>query len=325
MRLFNQSIPLQAVIILAVMAVLWWRALAEPVAMTASDGAVLYGIVARLFTTIPLAATITAMLLILVEGLMLNLTLSDHGLTPSNSLLPTLLYVVAMSAPATTLTPMVLAAAAIIGCIRCTMLKGPLLTISVERACTTTALIGLASLFYLPAALMTVGYLLVAINYRLYSRKDWAVLFLGFLAPYALLTIVLTLTDGLAEWWQGVVAAICDIHVGTGAFTTMQAIGNAVLLAVMLAGVVNVWILSGERTVVWQKNATTILAFLVGAIGMLFVTRLFPADMQTFAPSFAFCVTSMLAPPAHTSRYRKRKEWIYITLLILTILTPLIC
>ena len=200
MKLFSQSILLQSIVILAVTLLLWAGALVAPAPLPSDGGGVLYSVVARWFASAPLAAVIVAMVLIVIEGVWLNLLLVDHALTPQNSLLPTLLYIVCMSAPATTLTPMVLANLALIGCVRQLLLKGTLLTISTGRACAATAFIGLATLFYLPAALMIVGYMLAAINYRLYSWKDWAVLFLGFLAPYVTLVIVLMYTEGLAEW-----------------------------------------------------------------------------------------------------------------------------
>lgn len=325
MRLFSQSILLQAAVILAVTLLLWGGSLAAPPPLSADGGWVLYGIVARWLGGAPLAAVIVAMVLVVAEGLWLNLMLADHNLTPQNSLLPTLLYIVCMSAPATTLTPMVLAAAPLIACTRQLLLKGTLLTISTNRACAATAMIGIASLFYLPAALMMLGYMLAAINYRLYSGKDWAVLFLGFLAPYVLLATVLMFTDGLENWWQGVVDTFGAMGVNVGGFTTLQGVGNAALLTALLAGVVSVWSLSGERTVVWQKNAVTILAYIVGGAAMLFATRLFTADLQFLAIPFAFCATCLLTPPARSTGRRKRREWLYYSLLILTVIAAVIC
>lgn len=325
MKLFSQSIPLQGAVILAIAMLLWRAAFAAPPALPAEGGGVLYGIVAGWFANAPLAAAITALVLVVTEGLMLNLLLADHSLTPQNSLLPTLLYVICMSAPATTLTPMVLANAVLIVCTRQLLLKGTLLTISTDRACTATAMIGLSSMFYLPSALLMASYMLAAINYRLYSWKDWAVLFLGFLAPYAMMAIVMMFTGGLPEWWQSVAASIGAMHVGFGDFTLLQALGNGVLLALLVAGVASVWSLSGERTVVWQKNATTMLVFIVGAMAMLIFTRLFTADMQFFAIPFAFCVTCLLTPSAHTVGRKKRKEWVYTALLILTFIATMIC
>ena len=326
MKLFNQSILLQAVVILLAMLALWAPALAAPAAMPAAGGATpLYDLLARWLQAVPLVAVIIAMVLVLVEGVLLNLLLVDAGLTPQNSLLPTLLYIIAMSAPATTLTPMVLVAALMIACLRRLTLKGTLLTISVERACAATAMIGLASLFYLPAALFIISYMLAAINYRLYGWKDWAAMILGFIAPYILLVTVLMFTGGLQDWWQSVTDTITGIKLNVNDFTPLQAVANVALVLALLAGVVSVWNLSGERTVVWQKNATTQLTILTGAIAILLVTSVFPVNMQLAALPFAFSVTCLLTPPARSMGRKKRKEWVYTLILILIFIAALIC
>ena len=326
MKLFNQSILLQAVVILLAMLALWAPALAAPAAMPAAGGATpLYDLLAQWLQAVPLVAVIIAMVLVLVEGVLLNLLLVDASLTPQNSLLPTLLYIIAMSAPATTLTPMVLVAALMIACLRRLTLKGTLLTISVERACAATAMIGLASLFYLPAALFIISYMLAAINYRLYGWKDWAAMILGFIAPYILLVTVLMFTGGLQDWWQSVTDTITGIKLNVNDFTPLQAVANVALVLALLAGVVSVWNLSGERTVVWQKNATTQLTILTGAIAILLVTSVFPVNMQLAALPFAFSVTCLLTPPARSMGRKKRKEWVYTLILILIFIAALIC
>lgn len=325
MKLFNQSILLQGVVILAITLLLWGKALMSPSPIVADGGGLLFDIVAGWLAPVPLLAVILAMLLVVTEGLTLNLLLASHNLTSQNSLLPTLLYIVCMSAPATTLSPMILANALLIACTQQLLLTGSLLTISTDRACTTTAFIGIATLFYFPAVILMLSYMLVAINYRLYSWKDWAVLFLGFLAPYIMVVAVMLFTDGLAGWWQSVVTDLASMKVTIGEFTTLQALGNSVMLLVMIAGVVGVWNQSGESTVVWQKNATTILTLIIGGAVMLFVTRLFTADMQFFALPFAFSVACLLTPRQRHSVGRRRKEWVYTLVLIITIVAAAIC
>ena len=67
MKLFSQSILLQAVVILVATLLLWGGALAVPPSMSADGGGVLYGLVARWLGTAPLVAVIVAM--VLVQGL----------------------------------------------------------------------------------------------------------------------------------------------------------------------------------------------------------------------------------------------------------------
>lgn len=326
MKLFSQSIIVQVLVILLATLALWWQALATAVPMaTEESGAILYDILAGWLNGTPRLAVIIALLLVVLEGFGFNILLVDAGLSGQNSLLPTLLFIIAMSAGATTLTPMILVSALLIACTHQLLLRGSLLTISIDKACMATAIIGLCTLFYLPAALLMISYMLVAVNYRLYSWKDWAVLFLGFLAPYVVLAVVLLFAGNLPTWWHTIVDTVGEWHISVSSFETIPALANIVLLLVLLAGVASVWSLSGERTVIWQKNATSILAFIVGGIAMLLASDLFPANMQLFALPFCFCVACLLEPQTHSYGRRKRKEWIFTMILILTFIAAILC
>ena len=150
-------------------------------------------------------------------------------------------------------------------------------------------------------------------------------LFLGFLAPYVVLAVVLLFAGNLPTWWHTIVDTVGEWHISVSSFETIPALANIVLLLVLLAGVASVWSLSGERTVIWQKNATSILAFIVGGIAMLLASDLFPANMQLFALPFCFCVACLLEPQTHSYGRRKRKEWIFTMILILTFIAAILC
>lgn len=306
MKLFQQSIVVQAIVILLALGLLWVDTLTSPGFHWTA---------------------IFAMVLILAEGLSLNIILVNANLCQQNSLLPTLLFTICMSAHASTLTPMILVTALWIVCIQVLLLKGSLLTISVDRACLATALIGLGAMIYLPAALMMAGYVIVAVTYRLYNWRDWAVMFLGFAAPFVILVLVLMFTNGLADWWQGVLSEAASMRTHTDGCETREVVGCTVLSAIMLAGVVKVWNLSGEKPVLWQKNVTMLLAFLVGGCAILAATRVFPIDMQLFPIPFTFAVSNLLSPKTgvYTSGRRKRHEWIYVVLLLVVFAASIIC
>ncbi len=328
MNLFKQSIPLQAIVIILIAIALWAGAIIKPEPMMAPDGgAVLYNVMYNLLAGTPRLAVIIAMLLVIVEAATLNIILVNNGLTPQTSLLPTLLFIICMSAPATTLTPMVIVTALMIGYIYQLSIRGTLLTIPLERTCAATALIGLSSMFYLPAALMMISYILVAINYRLYNWRDWIAMILGFAAPYFILLTVLLFTNGITEWWDNVIATFSNLHLNIEKTALLPTLGRIVLLLIMVAGVVSVFGRSSESTVVWQKNAATILYSIIGGILMMFSDRLFPTNLQLFPIVFAFGVSCLLSP---NNKYgmmngKKRKEWIYTTILIITLVATIIC
>lgn len=329
LKIFQRNMALQMVLTIAVLLLLWLRPLLSPPAITAGDHpALLYSLLSSWLAPTPRLAVVIAMLLTLAEGMMLNMLLSSIGLVSQNSLLPTLLFIVAAGAGATTLTPMVIVWAALIGCLNQLMLRSTLLTIPSSKICGATALIGIASMFYLPAAVMMLSYLLVAVNYRLYNWKDWAVMLLGFIAPYLTLAAVLFITGDLAQWWDSITDGLGDISVTLGSFTLPQALGAAMLLFIMLWGLLNVMLHLGEHPVVWQKNASTVMLFFVGALCILLYAPVQSASMQLIAVPFAFCTTLLLlgSTPSTTSlRNRKRRLWIYDTLLILIIIAAIAC
>lgn len=320
---------LQALLILAVLIVLWLRPLITPPAMIASptDG-ILYSLLLPLFANAPRTAVIIAMLLVLIEGVLVNILLSDTGLVPQTTLLPTLLYVVFLSAPATTLTPMLFVSAALIACTWQLSLKGTLLTIPTNRICSTTAIIGICSLFYLPALAIIVSYLLVAISYRLYNWRDITTMLLGLLAPYLLLVTILYLTDGLAGWWSATAAVLGDITMHVEPTAALPLTANIVLAVLFAVSLFTLWFRLGEHPVLWQKNATTVMLISVGGIAMMLYTRLLPVDLAFFAIPFALCGTHLLMPTLcrpSASRSRKQRLWIYDILLIVIIVAAFLC
>lgn len=329
LKLFRNSIALQALLILAVLLLLWMRSLIAPPAMVAAptDG-ILYTLLLPLLANAPRAAVIIAMLLVLIEGVLLNVLLSNTGLVPQTTLLPTLLYVIFLSAPATTLTPMIFVAAALIGCAWQLSLKGTLLTIPTSRICSVTAIIGLSTLFYLPALAFIVSYLLVATSYRLYNWRDITTMILGFLAPYLLLVTILYLTDGLADWWSVTAASLGDITMRVVPTAGLPLTANIVLVLIFIVSLFALWFHIGEHPVMWQKNASTVMLVSVGSIVMLFYTRLLPVDLAFFALPFALCGTHLLMPSLcrpSASRSRKQRLWVYDLLLVLIIAAAFLC
>ena len=318
----------QIVLIVVALLLLWCRALLAPQPMVAGDHpAVLYGLLCRWLASAPRLAVIIAILLVLTEGVTLNLLLANVNLVPQNSLLPTLLYIIAMSAGSVTLTPMIFVCGCLIACLNQITLRGTLLTIPPEKICGATALIGIATLFYQPVIFLMVSYLLIASNYRLYNWKDWMMMILGFAAPYVLLVLVLYMTDGLADWWQETMASY-QWSVTRGQCSLFPTLASILLAVVFLWSLLNVISHTSERPVLWQKNAATVMLFTFGGIGILLYSPLLPFMMSAIAIPFAFCCYRMLttAIESHTGfGRRKRYTWIYDILLTLILIAALLC
>lgn len=325
-KLFSRNMALQVLLILAALVLFWLRALAAPQTMPDGD-AILYHMLQQALSSLPLLAVIIAMLLVLAEGVLLNLVLANANLVPQTSLLPTLLYIAAASATASTLTPALLVNAILIACLYRLMLHGTALTIPTTRICSVTALIGVASMIDLPAAAFMLTYLLVVVNYRLYGWRDWAAMILGLAAPYITLVVVLAFTGDLDAWWTHTAEAFGSFGVFLGQTNTMHFVADIILIGIMLLALFVMIGRLNEKTVIFQKNALTVILFVVGGIAVLFYTQMLPIEPALFAIPFALCGTYLMMPARQTVTIgrKKRRTWINDILLIATLIAAILC
>ena len=328
LKLFEKNTVFQVVFILVATALLWSGALADPQPMEpASHFATLYDLLCSLSLS-PTLCVVVAMLLVVLCGYFFNLMLTRVGLASQNSLLPALLFVTAASACETTLSPMLIASLIAIAVVNLLLLRSTLLTVAADKIFGAAALIGIASMVYLPSLTLIVAYLLIAINYRLYSWRDWMVFLLGLLAPYLTLWAVLLFTDGLLPSFNDIALDFASIDLTLGTFTPLQAVANGFLVLVFAISLFIVWRRLGEKTVVWQKNATTLMLITLAAVAMLPLGQFFPVRLQFFAIPFAFCVTQRLGLMPHVSLATRRTNWrshLYDLLLILTVIAAILC
>ena len=328
LKLFDKNTVFQVAFIIVAIVLLWFEAFSEPQPMTpAGHFAPLYDLLCSLSLS-PTLCVVVAMLLVVLCGYFFNLMLTRVGLASQNSLLPALLFVTAASACETTLSPMLIASLIAIAVVNLLLVRGSLLTVTSDKIFGAAALIGIASMVYLPSLTLIVAYLLIAINYRLYSWRDWMVFLLGLLAPYLTLWSVLLFTDELLPSFDDMALDFASIDLTLGTFTTLQAVANGFLVLVFAFSLFIVGRRMGEKTVVWQKNATTVMLITVAALAMLPLGEAFPVNMEFFAIPFAFCVTQRLGLMPHVSLATRRTNWrshLYDLLLILTVIAAILC
>ena len=329
LRLFQRNMALQGILVVAAVILLWLRPLIAPPPLDAgSHPAVLYGLLAGWLQPVPRLAVVLAMLLVLAEAVLCNLLLVDVGLASQNSLLPSLLYVLAASAGCHTLAPELLAAGIMLACLHRLMLRGTPLTIDAETICGATLMIGLATMFYQPAVCFMLSYLMVAAGYRLYTWRDWLVMLLGFAAPYVPLLAVLYLTGGVHSWWASTVQSLALPRLGFVNADPWTMIGGCVLAALLLWSLLVTVSQLGERPVLWQRNASTLLYIALGGMATLLYHHPFPLCTTLVAAPFAFAASRSLT--AHFERHSvygraKRRAWIYDLLLVAAIIAAFLC
>jgi len=329
LRLFEKNTGLQAVLVTLALVLLWLPSLLAPPPMEPSTGeAPLYGLLFGLSLP-PLAAVIVAMLLVLVGGLLLNLKLATNGLVSQNTLLPTLMYIVAMSATESTLSPTLLTGVASVGVIGILLVHGTPMTLTTNKICNSRALIGITSMFYLPALALLLTYLLVTINYRLYRWRDYAAMLLGLLAPYIALWCTLFMHGTLDSYWLAVADSLSGIGLVLAPTDTLGTLANAVIVLFMAVSIFSVWAKMGKNTLLWQKNATSLMLLTMTGVLLLFYTQLFPLRLSLFAIPFAFCGALRFIMGAKRSKSRSSSRKFHIPvfdlLFIIILIAAFLC
>lgn len=305
----ERNTVLQIALLLVVALVLWGRALVHPDVMPDACGySPLYS--AQQHTLAPRLAVVLSLLLSIGGGLLLNLTMVRTAMVPQHSLLPTLFFLALMGSGSATLTPTAIVALFSVIIVDVLMLRGTLLSISANKIGHVSVLIGICTLFYQPAIALLITYLMVAINYRLYGWREWMVMLLGFLAPYLLFWMVFFLNGTLLEHWSAMLDGFTDYRTALGTLAGASGIANIVLVVAFAASFISLWGKLGEKTLVWKKNAASVMLFTVAGVAMLPYGTLLPIDLKPFAVPAALCLPLFLvAERTHTHSYRRQKTW----------------
>lgn len=313
LKVFRTDVYMQAVIIAVVAALLWARAIVVPTAIpTYSGGSLFY----LLFGWMPpRVATLTAIVIIALEGLLLNGMLYRNKMINQNTLLPMLFFFLAMSlgTAQTGLTPLLAATLFIILCVGQLMVTGTLLSLSIDKTFGAAACLSLATLFCPSTVVFLLPVMMCMVNYSLYSWRDWTMLLLGLAAPYIPLEFYYYLTDNMFYQNYLLFYGLTDIALTvshSAAGWTMCGIFTLLTLVAMTHTAVG----NQSHGTNYTKNSTAIMLFFVGGIAYsLAYGGVVPATTQAYAVPFAFCTTTLFYDV-------KEKEWIWNTLLTLLLL-----
>lgn len=313
LRVFRTDVYLQAVIIAVVAALLWVRAIVAPTTLLPDSGGSLFYL---LFGWMPArAATVTALALVAVEGLMLNGMLYRNRMIGQNTLLPMLFFFLAMGlGPAQTgMTPLLAATLFLILCASQLMVSGTLLSLSIDKTFGAAASLSLATLFCPSTVVFLLPVMMCMVNYSLYSWRDWTMLLLGLAAPYIPLELYYYLSGDLFYQNYLLFYSLTDITLEASQSVTEWVMSGLFVLLALVA-LVHTAVDNQSHGTNYTKNSTAIMFFLVGGIAYsLAYGGVVPAATQAYAIPFAFCTMDLFYD-------EKKKEWIWNTLLILLLL-----
>ena len=316
-KIFKTNGALQIAIILAATVGIWAGALVSPPEMTgdATCGPV-YLLLLRSVGALPRLAVVTAMLLTVAEGYLLNRLLYNKGLVPLNSLMPMLLYVVCMGIGVDTggLTPALVANLWLLLALNSMMPKENMV-MEENSIFNATMWYSMAVVTWVPTLFAAIPMIAGLLSYKVYKGREWGVAILGFLAPLIIVSTVLFLMDRMdvAGTYAASATGMLDIVADMDALAVVE---TAVFA--LTAGVATLSSISGlyAGTIAQRKHGLVLTSFLIYSVATLFYTRLMPVDAQGFAIPIATTGSIWLLG-------RKRRLWVYDILIAVLFLMSL--
>lgn len=314
---FKQNEVLQLVVIIVTTSLLWLPSLLHPTPMqTGHEFAPLYSLLYGWLGDQPRAAVIVALVMVVVEGFLLNLTLYNHKMVSSNTLMPMWIYILAMSlVPAQlTLTPMVVANLLLLGMMSAMMVKEDL-SITLDDIFNASMMVAMAALCYTPAAMLMIALFAIFTIHKLYNWRDWVMMLLGFLAPFIVAATVYYLCDRLYYVSYLTRMNLSDLHIAFGKANALTWVVNGLTLMTVLLALTSSN--AGEKILMHQRNHAVISMMLLGGVLMLLYSHLLPANPQTIALPTAYMASGMLLGA-------RRRLWIYNLLIVVFLILAVV-
>ena len=309
LKIFRNNIFLQVVIILAMLVALWLPALLTPHSASLTGGGYLFVLWAGRLT--PFAATITALVLVLAEGYLLNMVLYHHKLINQGTLMPMMFYVMAMSLGPQQLafTPLLAGSLFLIGTVDCMLLTdSTLLSVSLTKLFSAAACLGLATLCCPFMAVFLLPLIANIINFSQYGWRNWMMVILGLLAPYIVLETYFYMVDESFYRNYLLLYDLTDLHLAFNG--SLYDWGGSLLFTLLLfIGLATLIVNSQSKVVNYKKNITSVSLFLIGSVACMGYTNMSPMPTQAFAVPFSCCATALFYE-------KKRLEWLWNLLLL---------
>jgi len=314
LKIFRTDIFMQAVIILVVSLVMWIGVFIHPRPVPIDGGGPLYYWITGLLS--PRLGAIVAFLLVVAEGFIFNGILYRHKMITQNTLMPMLFYIMAMSLGTPTISPFLIGSLLLILAIGQLMLTTTLLSLTPDKIFGAAALVSLATLFCPSMAVFFIPLIIDMFTYSLYGWRDWAMLFLGLLAPLILVETIYFVTDELFYRNYLLLYDLTDLHFrAQGGWVNW--IGSIVFIIIFILGLGAAFVNSQNRNVNFKKNITAILIFTIGSVLFSLYSYIVPVATQAYAIPFACSTTSLFIEP-------KRKELPYTLFFIFIVVSGIV-
>ncbi len=190
-NIFKKKYTLQILLLAIVPLAFWSQAFINPPEVISNKfDTPLYEIIYDFAKDFQLFSTITAFVMVFLQGLLLNQLFTNNHLSQKNTFLPAFIYILLMSCSyhCMTLSSILVSNFLIIFALyfflRCHDKKE-----GIDEIYNSCTLLSLASLFYAPAIFFILWIWFGLIIYKLYKWRSWLMSILGIITPYILLVI----------------------------------------------------------------------------------------------------------------------------------------
>ncbi|NOX46303.1 MAG: hypothetical protein GXO89_04930 [Chlorobi bacterium] len=275
---FKSSYLIQYGLLVVLAVLLWFGAFTHPV----NHGFIANSYLSPAFNLISSIAVpgsilgiIIAFLLNLFIAFSLNFSLIRNDLTPTNSLIPALVYIVASSVSIRVmgLNPVLFSSLLLI------ISFHNLLGIyseedAFDKVFNAGFFIGLASAFYFPAIFFFLFIWFTFVVFRLQNWREWVIAFLGLVTPYLFIFTWFFLNDELTgllisyqEYFTSISFFNFQLDMGWGSFLIF-----GIMALMVLVGIFRVMAGINEKTILVRKKTWAIMWFTIMALLVFFIS-----------------------------------------------------
>ncbi|MBR6331130.1 MAG: hypothetical protein IKR79_05740 [Bacteroidales bacterium] len=319
LKLFKQYSIGQILVITLTVILLWGRAFVSPVDMSVCNHfSPIYSLAYDALTSMPRLASLLALLLVVGQGISLNIILANYKMTNAHSLLPLFIYIVVMSwnTNMLTITPLLLASIPLLATSRRLLTEGTT-HLSTENNFYASFCIGLMTLCYIHTFCYILPFAFVFVIYKLYRWRDFITAILGFIAPFIILFTYAFLVDKLDYDLILIHYDLTNLKLQWLSAPLLQKLPSFILIAILAASLAKQIFSLNDRTVNQRINTGIICLPLLASALMAFYTEPKSLVVQSLALPFAFLGTRFFMT-------ERKRQWISETLLWIFILSALI-
>lgn len=246
------------------------------------------------------------------EGYMLARILYNRGLSPINTLMPMLMFLIwSLMGGNTQLSPLMFVNLFTLLALMSFMPRSGLVLNS-NGIFNSMAYVAIGTMFYLPAVFLIIPISIAFLNYKLYSVREWVIALFGFMAPYIVMITAMFLFDKtylLIPWSETLVSGF-GVRVDNSVWGITCGVIEVIAMLYMLFWTIGKF-QHGLQTE--RRHGTAILVLLLWSLAAMFYTRLVPFDGATVAISMSMATSLFLFSEVRRHQWtREVVVWLFI-------------